>query len=157
MYELCTERNGHARPWPFRSVQSSYIVPDQTHDPEVMVGQILKIDSENSCPFCVLSNLGNLELSGNTKSTKSFEPNSVLSNFANPEGVRIEEIPRDFFILSDFAKSEVARIEDVCEGIGDHKPFRISKVVRIEDVYEGIWRFLESPGILHGHPEYQAS
>ena len=138
MYALCTERNGHGRVWPFRSVQSSYIVPDQTHDPEVMVGQILKIDSENSCLFCVLSNLGNPEFSGNTKSSKSFEPNSVLSNFANPEGVRIEEIPRDFFILSDFAKSEVARIEDVCEGIGDHKPFRISKVVRIEDVYEGI-------------------
>ena len=106
-----------------------------------MVGQILKIDFENSCLFCVISNLGNIELSGNTKSTKSFEPNSVLSNFANPEGVRIEEIPRDFFILSDFAKSEVARIEDVCEGIGDHKSFRISKVVRIEDVYEGIGDF----------------
>ena len=147
MYELCTERNGHGATWPFRSVQSSYIVPDQTHDPEVMVGQILKIDSENSCPFCVLSNLGNLELAGDTESTKSFEPNSVLSNFANPEGARIEEIPRDFFILSDFAKSEVLQNEDVCEGIEDFLPISIGKVARIEDVYVGfsdfcsIWKF----------------
>ena len=43
------------------------ITPDQTEDIEVMVGQILKIDSENSCPFCVLSNLSNLELAGNTE------------------------------------------------------------------------------------------
>ena len=120
-----------------RQVQSSYIVPDQTRYIELMVGQILKIDFENSCLFCVLSNLGNPELSGNTKSTKSFEPNSVLSNFANPEGVRIEEIPRDSFILSDFAKSAVARIEDVCEGIEDFLSIGIGKVARIEDVYVG--------------------
>ena len=106
-----------------------------------MVGQMLKIYFENSCLFCVLSNLGNLELSGNTKSTKSFEPNSVLSKFTNPEGVRIEGIPRDFFILSDFAKSEVAQIEDVYEGIEDHKGIRISTCAQIEDVYEGILHF----------------
>ena len=48
-------------------MQSSYIVPDQTHDIGVMVGQILKIDSENACIFCVMSNCANLELAGDTK------------------------------------------------------------------------------------------
>ena len=82
-----------------RQVQSSYIVPDQMHDPEVMVGQILKIDSENSCLFCVLSNLGNLELAGNTKWTKSFEPDSILSNFGDPRVAPIEVFPREYSIM----------------------------------------------------------
>ena len=84
------------------SVQSSYIVPDQTRHIELVVGQILKIDFENSCPFCVLSKLRNPELSGNTKSTKSFEPNSVLSNFGMSEVAPIEVFPRENWILRNF-------------------------------------------------------
>ena len=66
-----------------------------------MVAQILKIDYENSCIFCVLSNLGNLELAGNTKYTKSFEPESILSNFGMSEVVPIGVFPREYFNRSD--------------------------------------------------------
>ena len=101
------------------SVQSSYIVPDQTQHIELMVGQILKIDFENSCPFCVLSNLGNPELSGNMKSTKSFEPISILSNFGMSQVAPIEVFPRENWILRNFRILSSAKVFDVYEGIDD--------------------------------------
>ena len=101
-----------------RQLQSSYIVPDQTRHIELVVGQILKIDFENSCPFCVLSKLRNPELSGNTKSTKSFEPNSVLSKFGMSKVAPIEVFPRKYFNRSNFGIPKVARNEDVFEGFG---------------------------------------
>ena len=85
-----------------------------------MVGQILEIEFENSCPFCVLSNLRNPELSGNTKSTNSFEPNSVLSNFGIPK---------------------VARNEDVFEGFGPKIVSGSPKFAQNEDVFEGFCPF----------------
>ena len=103
-----------------RQLQSSYIVPDQTRHIELVVGQILKIDFENSCPFCVLRKLRNPELSGNTKSTKSFEPKSVLSKFG---------------------MSKVARNEDVFEGFGPKIVSRSPKFAQNEDVFEGIGPF----------------
>ena len=103
-----------------RQLQSSYIVPDQTRHIELVVGQILEIEFENSCPFCVLSKLRNPELSGNTKSTKSFEPNSVLSKFG---------------------MSKVARNEDVFEGFGPKIVSGSPKFAQNEDVFEGIGPF----------------
>ena len=101
-----------------RQVQSSYIVPDQTRDIELMVGQILKIDFENSCIFCVRSNLGNAELSGNIKSTKFFEPNSVLSNFGIPKVARNEDVFEGFGPKIVSGSPKFAQNEDVFEGFG---------------------------------------
>ena len=101
-----------------RQLQSSYIVPDQTRHIELVVGQILEIDFENSCPFCVLSNLRNPELSGNTKSTKSFEPNSVLSKFGMSKVARNEEVFEGFGLKIVSGSPKFAQNEDVFEGFG---------------------------------------
>ena len=102
-----------------RQLQSSYIVPDQTRHIELVVGQILEIEFENSCPFCVLSNLRNPELSGNTKSTNSFEPNSVMSNFGMSQVAPIEVFPSGKLNSAELPDFEFRRFSDVYEGIED--------------------------------------
>ena len=114
------------------SVQSSYIVPDQTQHIELMVGQILKIDFENSCPFCVLSNLRNPELSGNTKSTESFEPNSVLSNFGMSNVAPIEVFPRENWILRNFRISGSADFPTCTKELKISRVSEFPKLLRLK-------------------------
>ena len=129
-------------------MQISYIVPDQTQGIKVLVGQILKIDSENSCIFCARLDPSNSEDSKVAQNEEIPRDFCILSNFANSEGARIEVIPRDVFILSDFARFEVPQNEDVCKGIGYFLSFRIAKVARIEDVYEGLSYFWTIAGLV---------
>ena len=124
-----------------RQLQSSYIVPDQTRHIELVVGQILEIEFENSCPFCVLRKLRNPELSGNTKSTKSFEPKSVLSKFGMSEVAPIEVFPRKYFNRSNFGIPKVAPNEDVFEGFGPKIVSGSPKFAHNEDVFEGFAPF----------------
>ena len=121
-----------------RQVQSSYIVPDQTRHIELMVGQILIIDFENPCLFCVLSNSGNLELAGNTK---SFEPDSILSNFGDPRVVPIEVVPRKYFHRSNFGIPKVARNWVLLEGFGVRIVSGSPNFAQNEDVFEGFGAF----------------
>ena len=124
-----------------RQLQSSYIVPDQTRHIELVVGQILEIEFENSCPFCVLRKSRNPELSGDTKSTNSFEPNSVLSNFGMSKVAPIGVFPRKYFNRSNFGIPKVARNEDVFEGFGPKIVSGSPKFAQNEDVFEGFGPF----------------
>ena len=128
MYELCTEQMAMASLQRQRQLQSSYIVPDQTQHIELMVGQILKIDFENSCPFCVLRKLRNPELSGNTKSTKSFEPKSVLSKFGMSKVTPIEVFPRKYFNRSNFGIPKVAQKRLWLEGFGSENSIGVPQL-----------------------------
>ena len=111
-----------------RQLQSSYIIPDQTRHIELVVGQILEIEFENSCLFCVLRKSRNPELSGDTKSTNSFEPNSVLSNFGMSQVAPIQVFPRGNSILRNF------RILSSADFLTYTKELKISRVSGFPDV-----------------------